>query len=286
MRKFMLRLARLAGVVLTLGACADSPTGLDQQHAADLAASAPDTQVEGCVTEGICTLPPISGGGCDEWDYSCDGGGDCAASAGPGSPDGTTVQGCDDGGGDGGDYDGGGGGSGGGGGGGGSGGTKGPLCPDYGCEDPAPDPCFTGDPKLDDPNVYSGFQALWTGSNYDPDIPQDQRRERAGWLVQDASGYRLVEIMDATFHPCGVDIREAPPAGAVGVVHTHPWKIGEVVTTCASGPVLYTGTPSEDDKATLRRFGLSTGYILDASGIGQFTGSGGETALRKGRCGY
>lgn len=136
MRKFVLRLAALAGVVLTVGACADSPTAGDHQRAPDLAASALDTQVEGCVTEGTCALEPISGGGCDEWDYSCDdGGGDCAASStSPSSPEGTTVQGCDDGGGDGGDYDGGGGGSSGGG---GDGGTKdGPTCPDGDCNPP------------------------------------------------------------------------------------------------------------------------------------------------------
>jgi hypothetical protein len=77
MRNLVLRLAAIAGVVLTLGACADSPTQADQQRAPDLAAPAQDEQVtpQGCVIDGLCTLPPISGGWCDpyeELDWSCD----------------------------------------------------------------------------------------------------------------------------------------------------------------------------------------------------------------------
>ena len=117
MRKFVLRLALLAGTALTLGACADSPTQPDQQRAPDLAAPAQDEQVapQGCVIDGLCVLPPISGGWCDpyeELDWSCDdGGGECMTSVGdPTDPEAaTTVQGCpgDGGGGGGGDLGGG-----------------------------------------------------------------------------------------------------------------------------------------------------------------------------------
>jgi hypothetical protein len=107
MRKFALCLMVLAGAVLTLGACADSPTQSDQQRAPDLAAPAQDEQVapQGCVIDGLCVLPPISGGWCDpyeELDWSCDdGGGECMTSVGdPTDPEGaTTVQGCPGGGG-------------------------------------------------------------------------------------------------------------------------------------------------------------------------------------------
>lgn len=111
MRRLMLRLSVLAGVVLTLGACADSPTQADQQRAPDLAAPPQDEQVapQGCVIDGLCVLPPISGGWCDpyeELDWSCDddGGGECMTSVGdPTDPEGaTTVQGCPGGGGGGG----------------------------------------------------------------------------------------------------------------------------------------------------------------------------------------
>jgi hypothetical protein len=64
-------------------------------------------QIEGCVSGGICILPPISGGGdkCDpymEADWDCnDGGGECLESAF--DPDGewSTIQGCEGGGGSG-----------------------------------------------------------------------------------------------------------------------------------------------------------------------------------------
>jgi hypothetical protein len=272
----------LAFTLLVTGACADGPTAP--------VTSAPDVVydvgVQGCVDGGICKLPEITTPGepddphCDMWwKPDC---GACATST-IGSPeDMQGVSGCPGGGtgpGSGGDPTAPGG---------GGGGTPPPPppCPDGGCEEPQPDPCITGDPKLDDPDVYNGFSALWAASNYDPTVPQSQRSERAGWLVQDGLGYRLVEIVNAAFYPCGVDIHETPPAGAVGVVHTHPWKIGETVTTCASGAVLYTGTPSGDDQATLRQFGFTTGYILDANGIGRFSASGGETVLRENRCGY
>jgi hypothetical protein len=110
MRKSVLRLALLVGTMLSLGACADSPTQSDQQRRApDLAAPAQDELVapQGCVIDGLCLLPPISGGWCDpyeELDWSCDddGGGDCMTSVGtPTDPEGaTTVQSCPGGGGD------------------------------------------------------------------------------------------------------------------------------------------------------------------------------------------
>jgi hypothetical protein len=71
MRKFVL-LAGLAGALLTMGACADAPTSPDQQQrrAPDLAPGAPvqDTQVQGCVTDGLCILEPIVVDPCDPWE--------------------------------------------------------------------------------------------------------------------------------------------------------------------------------------------------------------------------
>lgn len=101
MRKFVLRLAVLAGAALTLGACADSPTQSDR--APDLAAPAQDEQVapQGCVIDGLCVLEPIVVDGCnpyEELDWSCDGdgGGECMTAVGdPTDPEGgTTVQSC------------------------------------------------------------------------------------------------------------------------------------------------------------------------------------------------
>ena len=84
MRNFVFRLATIAGVLFTLGACADSPTHTAQQRAPDLTVQ--DAQVQGCVSEGLCVLPPISGGSCEPWmelDWDCDdSGGECEESVG------------------------------------------------------------------------------------------------------------------------------------------------------------------------------------------------------------
>lgn len=106
MRNLIIRLAFL-GAVLTLGACADSPTQADRRSAPDLAAPAQDARLapQGCVLDGLCSLPPIVvDGGCDPWmelDWSCDNGGECMTAAGdPTDPDSTiTIQGCPGGGG-------------------------------------------------------------------------------------------------------------------------------------------------------------------------------------------
>jgi hypothetical protein len=118
MRNFILRLAAVAGVLFTLGACADLPTQADRQRAPNLHVQ--DAQVQGCVSDGLCPLPPISGGWCEPWmelDWDCDdGGGQCDESVGdPTDPEGAVgVQSCpgggdgDTGGGSGGGGDGGG----------------------------------------------------------------------------------------------------------------------------------------------------------------------------------
>jgi hypothetical protein len=144
----------------------------------------------------------------------------------------------------------------------------------------------TGDPKLDIPGVYKGFESLWDNSNYSAQTPQAERLEQGAWIVQTASGYTLVPILNATSGPCSIAISELPPPGAVSMLHTHPFRLGETTNTCAGYGAIYTGTPSAADRAALSHFGFSTGYILDASGIGRFTATGGEAAQREVRCGY
>jgi len=62
MLKVVLRLTTFAGMVFALGGCADSPTTANQPH--DLSpGEAPllDNQtVQGCVSDGVCTLDPVS----------------------------------------------------------------------------------------------------------------------------------------------------------------------------------------------------------------------------------
>jgi hypothetical protein len=91
MRKFVLWLAIFVGAALTLGGCTDSPTQPDQQGAPDLAVPLLDEQTQGCVSGGVCVLPPMSSdpgdGACDPTVTECDdGGGDCLSDA-PGTFD-------------------------------------------------------------------------------------------------------------------------------------------------------------------------------------------------------
>lgn len=87
MRKVAKLIACLAAMLMTLGACADSPMGPEQQpRAADLATvEAPQAQqLAGCVRDGVCMLPPVTiSPVCDPWmslDW-CEGdGGTCMTS--------------------------------------------------------------------------------------------------------------------------------------------------------------------------------------------------------------
>lgn len=157
-------------------------------------------------------------------------------------------------------------------GGGGGGGAENSDEPD----DPEdPDPCDTGDAHLDAPNVYGGFEQLWAQSI-------ENGVEQGGWIVQDGDSFRLVPFRNADYSPCGIDINESPPAGTVAMVHTHPWPLF-TVDPCGN---VNTGTPSDEDVAALQALGLSTGYLLDANGIGKYNATSGESARRIGRCGY
>lgn len=138
-----------------------------------------------------------------------------------------------------------------------------------------PDPCNTGDALIDAPNVWGGFKDLWEKS-------LANKIEQGGWIVQEGGSYRLVPFQDATYTPCGIDIYESPPPGTVAMVHTHPWPLF-TEDSCGN---LNTGTPSEEDLLALQALGLSTGYLLDANGIGKYNATSGETAQRIERCGF
>lgn len=253
-----------AALVLALGACSDSPTGpgpLDADGAPAL------NDLDGCVSEDSCLLPPIivvGGGGGDTCDPSlgpCDepSPGECLESE-PSAPDAATVE-C----------------GGGGLGEGGSGGTgDGSTSPPPASEDVSGDTCYTGDPIIDDPDVSGEFAALWQAST-------TEGEERGGWIIQIGTGsYDLVPFQSADYGPCGINVYDTVPAGAVSILHTHPWGLGDT-TACGT---IYTGTPSPEDQAALQQLGFAKGYFLDAQGIATFLPDGGESATRVGRCGY
>jgi hypothetical protein len=64
MRKFVLRLFVLAGLVVALGACGDSPTRANQPHDLATGAMPPlnDVTAQGCASyqDGVCTLDPVT----------------------------------------------------------------------------------------------------------------------------------------------------------------------------------------------------------------------------------
>jgi hypothetical protein len=72
MRNLLLRLALLAGVVLTMGGCGEGPTHPEYRRAPDLTPGGPvlDQQAQGCVTDGVCPLDPVivDPGECDPWE--------------------------------------------------------------------------------------------------------------------------------------------------------------------------------------------------------------------------
>lgn len=280
MRKFV-QFALVAGALLSLGACADSPIGPEdhRQQAPDLASSTPtlDQQAQGCVTDGLCYLPPVivDPGACDPWMSLNWCGGDCMTSIGVPTGD-ETVQSCP---------------GGGGGAPGGGGGTPPPpappgtICPTAATGEECPtepvpaDTCRTGEVIVDDLDVHGQFDALWQQS-------LAQGVEMGGWIVRDgANNYRLIPFQTAVYTPCGVDIFDAPPANLVSMFHTHPWTLGQS-RVCDGAYTMYTGTPSPEDVQTLQQLGLSTGFFIDHTGIGKYTPTGGEQAIRIDRCGY
>ncbi len=149
-------------------------------------------------------------------------------------------------------------------------------------------PCNTEDPIVDSREVQAGFRDLWKASNYGPDVPQEQRLEQYAWIMETARGYRL-ESMGVAPQPCGTvsPVLLSKPAGAVAWVHTHPWGILEMQTTCGPDSSLYAGLPSIEDVDLSTQFGGLRGYILDPAGITQFSSNGGRaTEARHARCGY
>lgn len=292
--RLILRMTPVLIAVVLAAACGDaaSPTAVPVGTAP--AAEATTSDLDGCVSDGLCVLPPIivgGGGGGDECDPStgrCEEPtpGECITS---GTPDSDSLAGLDD--------------CGGGGslGGGGStdpgdGGSESPPA----SEDVSTDTCYTGDPIVDTPTVQDGFNAIWTLSNYDPSGSQETRREQGGWILKDGQGYRF-EQFPSTWNrtPCSIDFPPnlTPPSGAVGWVHTHPYRNGERMTECRQelpGGIqvafTYRNDPSfDDDEITKawRAMGYDIkGYVIDADQITVFTGEdAAETVNAYSRCG-
>lgn len=177
-----------------------------------------------------------------------------------------------------------------------------------GSEMPPPDstdekPCNTSDPVLNSLAVQAGFEDLWSRSN--PDAEMSQRREKGGWIIQSGTAYVFEPWPDSwTIGPCGLDLPETTtaPAGAIGYVHTHPYKRDELLTSCdhlvltfGNGQTMavyekYKNAPSDPDGEAASRWGIA-GYIIDKNRITRYVGTPTGTdkyrvTAQHGRCGY
>ncbi|HEX8393623.1 MAG TPA: hypothetical protein VF665_14860 [Longimicrobium sp.] len=160
-----------------------------------------------------------------------------------------------------------------------------PPNPCYTCEPDPNKPCATGDPVIDNPDVNGIFQSLWNQSNYGPNVPQAQRSEHGAWIISE-NGRLSAVPMSGVSSPCGID-PGPKPANAVGAIHTHPWHLGEMMTSCGGGESPYVPVASDEDAAALASWGFSEGYIMDAQGISKiFPGQPGVSGDRKARCRY
>jgi hypothetical protein len=280
------RLRQCLAILSLLGsaACADSPAG---------PSLSPDNTGP---SEIGFYIPPDDGGECNKYMDAnfCQGRrmGECITSAPATGRPTVGVQGCD------------------GGGGGGGGGTTQPAPPP-----PAADTCLTGDEALDAPAVKQGLKDLWIRSN--PDAPQAQRLEQAGWIVRSWDGsYSMVPFSVSMQGPCNINGNLNAPPGAVAWVHTHPYRRGEVQTSCPplqepdpSAPGgyrdvirngqrvygTYLNRPSDADRqlldqvntlrAQLRQDQLA-GVVIDADRTTVYTETPGEKPVPLPRCGY
>lgn len=306
MRKFVRGAACFAAMLFTLGACADSPTGLaPQARPADLTntEALSDQQVQGCVGDGVCILPPVSGGPkapvCDPWTSLnwCEGeGGGCITSVGSSEYQG--IAGCVPPG--------------------GGGAPTLPAPPPPAPTQPAPEPepgdtCNTGDPVLESSAVQATLKDLWSKSRASE--AQAQRLEHAAWIIQNPDGtYGTAPFSYSAQTPCGVNGNMNAPPGAVGWVHTHPFTAGEEMRIC--GPIQrevspgvwtpvrgpdgqflyerYANQPSQPDRSFMQalngvRSALGqpkiTGYMIDNEGTVVY-GTATTKDQTRPRCGF
>lgn len=124
-----------------------------------------------------------------------------------------------------------------------------------------PAPCPPeGDPILDDPVVRRGLDSAFSVSG--ADLPQGQRHEHSGVIVQFADGHRQVIDMNVpNTTDCNTpahDISSPPGSSIVAEWHTHPWDPGppsEAWTRCGTTTFQkgfsYLPAPSPDDWTSL-----------------------------------
>jgi hypothetical protein len=176
------------------------------------------------------------------------------------------------------------------------------------------DTCKTGNTVIDDPAVEAGFKELWRKSGVDQ--PQAQRMEHAAWIIRNADGTHSVQQITSYYAqgPCSVNHNMNAPPGAVGWIHTHPFRTGETMQACGAlkrevspgqwvdwiGPngqplyPRYNNQPSQPDREVIKSVnvirkqqgqpGLQA-YMIDNEGITRYGANGGKDQSFT-RCGY
>ncbi|MEO9886920.1 MAG: hypothetical protein ABJR05_09750 [Balneola sp.] len=158
------------------------------------------------------------------------------------------------------------------------------------CED-------TGDPILDNEGIKKEIYNLMVESNAN-DTDQSERVEQGMWITKDPNTgkYGYAELGEGWSNPtaCGIDYdNPSLPPNAVGIVHTHPFSIGEIPYVCREKVISkaqidafiqinpsfgnqyeYKGTPSKEDiKLAEILEGLKPGiklYLVDKDGISEY----------------
>jgi len=162
---------------------------------------------------------------------------------------------------------------------------------------PDPEPCDTGDPVIDDPQIQQAFEQLWEESNFgsiENPNPERERVEKGGFIVPDGRGGHIFQPMrshlinEEETGPCRIrfSVPSDLPAGAI-YVHTHPYKKDQLQNHCIPGKTLkYKNEVGVKDRKALESMGLDKGIILDAEKIISFTTNESEDPTLINRCGY
>lgn len=134
------------------------------------------------------------------------------------------------------------------------------------------------DEVLGNRNMWAELANFWEQSNPHAAAVQD-RNEQLGYLVYEPVGNRYYienwRLPPDLCHPeMGLPPSQLEGVGGqiVGIIHTHPFKVGESVPVCnGSGDVTgyetYLGQPSGDDQETVLNTGLPVWY-MDFHNIG------------------
>lgn len=202
----------------------------------------------------------------------------------------------------------------------GGGGSIPPPEPDP-CDEPNPpawcqpgNKCETGDATIDNTGVQETFEDQWGKSNADA-TDQSDRLEQGGWITEDPISGELgfTEFpSEWTRQPCRIQLPEiiTVPNNTVGILHTHPFQLGEKMYSCANlsqtmyqqfqqqfGSVVktYEGNPSHGDVSLIEQINDASpqtikAYLIDENGITEYDENSDpndiNTSNRHERCGF